>query len=228
MVENTASPKLDHQRRILDAASESFLENGFEFTSTADIAKLARVSKRELYACFADKRSILAAVIAQLQLEIHAQMNVSWSSGDDIRKVLTRAGTDILNFIHSDKFGKLFRIVAAETSRDPVSAEKFYLLGPDTGRENTATFIKRQMAAGFLRKTDPFQAADDFLDLIISARYLTAVVLGQNQEVLNTRKHVQHAVEMFLCYYAPSNTSSSSRTRNTSRKQSSRASVAKR
>ena len=129
----TARAKLDHQRRILDAASASFLENGFEFTSTADIAKLARVSKRELYACFADKRAILAAVIAQLQLEIHSQVNVSWSSSDDIRKVLTRAGTDILNFISSDKFGKLFRIVAAETFRDPVSAEKFYLLGPGSG-----------------------------------------------------------------------------------------------
>jgi TetR/AcrR family transcriptional repressor of mexJK operon len=198
----TARAKLNHQARILDAASTAFLENGFEFTSTADIAQLARVSKRELYACFADKRAILAAVIARLQQEIHSQVNLSWSSSEDIGNVLTMAGTEILNFISSEKFGKLFRIVAAETFRDPVSAEKFYLLGPGVGRENTASFLKRRMAAGDLRKADPLRAADDFLDLIISARYLTAIALGQNREVLLTRKHVKHAVEMFLGYYA--------------------------
>ena len=198
----TARAKLGHQARILDAASTAFLENGFEFTSTADIAKLARVSKRELYACFADKRAILAAVIARLQQEIQLQVNLSWSSSEDVATVLTRAGTEILDFVSSEKFGKLFRIVAAETFRDPVSAEKFYLLGPGVGRENTAAFLKRRMASGDLRKADPLRAADDFLDLIISAQYLTAIVLGQNREVPLTRKHVKHAVEMFLCYYA--------------------------
>jgi TetR/AcrR family transcriptional regulator, mexJK operon transcriptional repressor len=203
MADNTANPKVDHETRILRAASQIFLANGFESTSTADIARLARVSKRELYACFGDKRAILAAVITQLQNQTHAKVNVSWSSSGDIRKVLTRAGAEILDFVNSERFGKLFRIVAAETFRDPVSAEKFYLLGPRIGRENTAAFIRRQMASGRLRKSDPLQAADDFLDLIISARYLTAVVLGQNREVSHSRKRVRHAVEMFLCYYAP-------------------------
>jgi AcrR family transcriptional regulator len=225
----TARAKLGHQTRILDAASAAFLENGFEFTSTADIAKLARVSKRELYACFADKRAILAAVIARLQQEIQSQVNLSWSSSEDVGRVLTRAGTEILEFISSEKFGKLFRIVAAETFRDPVSAEKFYLLGPGVGRANTAAFLKRRMASGELRKADPLQAAGDFLDLIISARYLTAIVLGQNREAPLTRKHVKHAVEIFLGYYAsPAPASVSGRKERPGRNRVPRAAVLKR
>jgi hypothetical protein len=54
-----------------------------------------------------------------------------------------------------------------------------------------------------LRKADPLQAADDFLDLIVSARFMTAVVLGQSDAIPETRKHVKHAVEMFLAFYAP-------------------------
>lgn len=199
--EAAQDPTSDHQVRILNAAAETFLARGFEETSTAEIARRAKVSKRELYSNFRDKRNILAAVITQLQSEIQLQANVSWASGGDLRKVLTEAGTKILEFINSQRFGKLFRIVAAESFRDPVSAQKFYLLGPGAGRDSTAAFIRRHMKAGNLRKADALRAADDFLDLVISARHLTAVVLGQSDDTAQPRAHVQHAVDVFLRYY---------------------------
>lgn len=203
MRKDTRTPGVDHQTRILEAASEIFLEFGFEKTSTAEIARRAKVSKRELYSCFADKRAILTAVITQLQHEIHSQMDVSWSSSENIRLVLSQSGAAILSFIMSERFGKLFRIVAAESFHDPVSAQQFYLLGPAAGRRDTAAFLARQMKLGVLRKADPLQAADDFLDLIVSARFMTAVVLGQCDAIPEVRKHVKHAVEMFLAFYVP-------------------------
>jgi len=210
--------KNDHQGRILDAATEIFLEKGFEETSTAEIASRARVSKRELYSNFSDKRDILAAVITELQAQIQAEANISWSSSEELRTVLMKAGTRILEFIHSERFGKLLRIVAAETFRDPVSARKFYLLGPGTGRDHTAAFIKRHMKAGNLRKADPLLAANDFLDLVISARYITAVVLGQSHEAPQSRSHVKHAVDVFLSYYrVPETNGAGQRTRTNGR-----------
>ena len=203
MVKEPRTQSMDHQARILEAASEIFLKLGFERTSTADIAGRAKVSKRELYRCFADKRAILTAVITQLQKQIQSQMNVSWSSSKNIRSVLSQAGAAILRFIVSERFGKLFRIVAAESFHDPVSAQQFYLLGPAAGRQDTAAFLARQMKLGRLRKADALRAADDFLDLIISARFMTAVVLGQEDEIPEVHKHVRHAVDMFLAFYAP-------------------------
>lgn len=194
--------RLDHKARILEAACATFLEFGFEQTSTAEIAGRARVSKRELYSCFAGKRAILTAVITQLQHEIQSQMSVNWSSSKNLRSVLSRAGASILGFIRSDRFAKLFRIVASESFHDPLSAQKFYLLGPAAGRQDTAAFLARQMKLGILRKTDALQAADDFLDLIISARFMTAVVLGQQDEIPEVKKHVRHAVDIFLAFYA--------------------------
>lgn len=193
--------KNDHQARILSAAAEVIVKKGFEEATTAEIARRARVSKRELYANFRDKRDILAAVITQLQNEAQSDTNLTWSSSGDLRKVLTQAGSQILAFINSEKFGKLFRIVAAESFRDPVTAQKFYLLGPGRGRKDTAAFMRRHMAAGTLRKADALRAADDFLDLLISARHLTAVVLGQNGAMPEARSHVRHAVDLFLCFY---------------------------
>jgi AcrR family transcriptional regulator len=201
MTEQTRAPRGNHRERILDAAARAFLENGYEQTSTAEIATRAKVSKRELYTHFDDKRDMLTAVITQFQTDIQSHANLTWSSSGDVRDVLTRAGTELLQFISSDRFGKLFRIVAAESFHDPNSAQEFYVLGPAAGRKNTAAFLKRHMAAGNLRADDPLQAADDFLDLLVSARYLTAVVLGQIREFPRPHVHVRHAVDLFLAYY---------------------------
>ncbi len=202
MVERALSAPIDHRARILDSASEAFLENGYEITSTAEIARRARVSKRELYTYFQDKRDILDAVITELQAEIQSQANASWSSGGGVREVLTEAGTEILRIMNSERFGKLFRIVAAQSFRDPVLSRRFYLLGPAMGRKNTAAFLSRQMIVGKLRTADPLLAADDFLDMLVSSRYLTAVVLGQMRRLPKSHVHVAHAVDLFLKYYA--------------------------
>ncbi len=195
--------KPDHVSRILDAASELFLELGFERASTADIARRARVSKRELYTHFADKRAILSAAITGLQKNMWSEMDIEWGATGDLRSVLLHAGTAIFNFIVSKKFRNVFRIVAAESFHDPEAARQFYLLGPGAGRHQTAKFLDRQMKAGNLLQTDPLQAADDFLDLVITARFMTAIALGRTDREMRASRHVGHAVDVFLTYYAP-------------------------
>jgi AcrR family transcriptional regulator len=199
---NTAGkPSNDHETRILAAAAEVFFEKGYDETSTADIAGRAKVSKRELYSNFADKRDILNGVITQLQDKMQAQADISWTSPGDLRTVLIEAGAQLVEFIHSDTFGKLLRIVVAESFSDPAAAERFYQLGPGRGRDRTAAFMRRQMKAGKLRKANPLEAADTFLDLIVSSRRLTAIVLGQPLKRGDPMARVCHAVDVFLRYY---------------------------
>jgi AcrR family transcriptional regulator len=209
--------KPDHLSRILDAASELFLELGFDRTSTADIAKRAKVSKRELYTHFADKRAILSAAITGLQNSMGSEMDMEWGAAGDLRSVLRHAGTVIFNFIASKKFRNVFRIVAAESFHDPLAARKFYLLGPGAGRQQTAKFVERQMKSGNLRKAEPLQAADDFLDMVITARFMTAIALGRTDPTIKASRHVAHAVDVFLAYYAPRKSQGSPRKATTRR-----------
>jgi AcrR family transcriptional regulator len=211
MLDRKVMKKPDHLSRILDAASELFLELGFERTSTADIARRAKVSKRELYSHFADKREILSTAITRLQKSMGSEMDIEWGASGDLRSVLLHAGTAIFNFIISKNFRNVFRIVAAESFHDPEAARKFYLLGPGAGRKQTAAFLARHMKSGNLRKTDPLQAADDFLDLVITARFMTAIALGRTDSTMTAGRHVKHAVDVFLNYYAPNAGSSNSR-----------------
>jgi TetR/AcrR family transcriptional repressor of mexJK operon len=206
-----------HKQRILDAASAVFLKCGFEQTSTADIARRAKVSKRELYFYFADKRALLAAVITELQGSMQSRMNVNWASTEDMEIVLRKSAAALRNFILSERFGKLVRIVSAESYHDPAVAKKFFELGPLAGRKATAKFLKAQMDQGRLRKADPIKAADDFLDLVVGAQLMTAVVLGQVDPAVRKRNHVHHSVNVFLMIYAATNTPPAARRRSTSR-----------
>lgn len=191
-----------HKERILSAAAESFLELGFERTSTAEIARRAKVSKREIYAYFTDKRAILLAAITELQDDMQSRMSGIWNSSEALEVVLPKAGKFLTKYILSERFSKLLRIVATESYHDPQAATQFYELGPNTGRRATASYLQSQMKLGKLRKANPLTAADDFLDLVIGAQLMTAVILGQADQAPLRRNHIKHAVEMFMKNYA--------------------------
>ncbi len=190
------------KERILSAASQVFLAVGFEKTSTAEIARLAKVSKREMYSLFSDKRALLAAVIGDLQSGMQGRMDNSWSSGSQMEEVLVQSAQVIQSFILSEPFGKLIRIVAAEAYHSPTIAKQFFRSGPGAGRKATARYLEKQMKAGLLRKANPLRAADDFLDLVVGAQLLTAVVLGQHEPSRPRLSDTKHAVEVFLMIYA--------------------------
>jgi AcrR family transcriptional regulator len=56
----------ERRARILSAALEVFSKSSFEEATTEDIARKARVSKRDLYASFSDKHTILTEVIKKV------------------------------------------------------------------------------------------------------------------------------------------------------------------
>ena len=62
-------PKIldDTQRRqvIIEHAYRAFVELGFAETSTAEVARRAKISKRTLYEIFSDKKALFAAVISE-------------------------------------------------------------------------------------------------------------------------------------------------------------------
>ncbi len=192
-----------HRERIIESATDLFFERGYEKTNTEKIAQRARISKREVYLHFADKREILAAVITEVQSEMQSRMDADWSSPGEIKEVLIRAATAIQHFILSERFGKLVRIVAAVSYHDPAMVAQFFDMGPNRGRLATARYLKEQMKSGRLRRADHLKAADDFLDLVIGARLMTAVILGHTDSGRRKPTNVKHAVEVFLAIYAP-------------------------
>src|SRR5215831_2701062 len=63
IIPGPSSAKHPTQERILGAAFKAFTEDGYAETSTLQIAKRAKISKRDLYANFSSKHAVLAACI---------------------------------------------------------------------------------------------------------------------------------------------------------------------
>lgn len=112
----------DRQRAILNAALDLFAEQGFEATSTSQIAKKANVSLGSVYHTFRNKDELLMAVMTPMF------QNVFQSSADQfIDQTLGRKYDNFSEFIYSlvedrinfiDENFKIIKIMAGELLTD--------------------------------------------------------------------------------------------------------------
>src|SRR6201982_4298364 len=75
------------RQRILEAAFAAFMKSGYAMASTLEIAKRARVSKRELYALVGNKQEMLIACISERAKRLEAPPDLPVPSE---RKTLAR------------------------------------------------------------------------------------------------------------------------------------------
>jgi AcrR family transcriptional regulator len=68
----TAETKVQTRRRILEVAGQLFAADGYEASTTRDIANAAGIANGTLFNYFPNKEAVLAALVAETADEIHA------------------------------------------------------------------------------------------------------------------------------------------------------------
>jgi TetR/AcrR family transcriptional regulator, cholesterol catabolism regulator len=76
------------RRQIADAAVRLFITNGFDKTTTRQIAKAARLSIGSLYEYFATKEDVLYLVLDSIYIEIEQALGIARSKGSTGKKAL--------------------------------------------------------------------------------------------------------------------------------------------
>lgn len=161
-----ASPQLDvldARSRILDAAAHLFRREGFSGTSMDAIAALARMSKRTLYASFADKRSVLEAVLEQFIARRFAMIErISRDAASD-EAILTRM-VGALNAMATDEDAlAMYRLLVAEAANLPALA----LAANRNGLTQAQAMLRQPLLHCGVR--DPDRAACFLYDLAVLA-----------------------------------------------------------
>jgi TetR/AcrR family transcriptional repressor of mexJK operon len=191
------APKRD---AILDAAQSTFLELGYAAASMDLVAARAGVSKATIYAHFAGKGALFAAIV-QRRCEREFLNADAWPAGADARTTLHAVGAHLLELLMSPETVALYRVVVSEAARQPDLAAAFWDSGPSRGRARMIELFADLAARGQLAVPDPWVAADQFVGMLRSEVFFRALLGLPPTEGRDAAATVAAAVETMLKAY---------------------------
>lgn len=190
-----ADPQKDEA--ILVAAMSLFLERGYGVTID-DIAAAAGVSKQTIYARYAAKHDILAAVVREVAQDLVSTL----MPGGAAPAALFRFGERFVDVVFDPRRMAMQRLIIAQASQFPDLARLYYESGPAFVRASLAAYIESEAKAGRFAVRNADQAAAQFLGLILGADHMPALMglLGPKNEN-DRRTLVRAAVDAFVKLY---------------------------
>ncbi len=193
---------VDSRRRLIEAAREAFLEEGYR-ASVDRIAARAGVAKQTLYNHFASKDDLFSEVARLASDRIVVSLEAETGN---VGECLLRFSRAFRQKLLSDEGIAMFRVLVAEGARFPALARAFYDKGPLETRRRLAATLQRAMEAGRLRRDDPAFAAEMLVGMLMglerTARMCGAPLLTESEE----EGRIGHIVDTFLRAYAPEGT----------------------
>jgi AcrR family transcriptional regulator len=153
--------------RILGAAFKAFTEEGFDATSTLQIATRAKVSKRDLYANFGSKHEMLVACIKSRTERMRLAPGLRTpSSRPMLASTLTGFATTLLREISHPTVIAVFRLAIAEAIRTPEIAQTLDRAGREATRNGLAELLAGAQSAGLLGPGESAEMAAQYLGLL--------------------------------------------------------------
>lgn len=197
-----SSDQKDKRRaEILAAATEVFLEKGFDGASLNEIASRAHASKETLYAWFGTKAQILSMLIEEGMHEIGARIAREFAQGtpDDVLFVMAR---EILRMINLSPLVRLFNAAAAGARSSPELREMITKRALDHG--GIARYLEACRAQGLMKFDDAAQMASIFVAMA-QAEYPTKLGLGAIAKISDEEidAHSRLVAQMFRKAVAP-------------------------
>jgi AcrR family transcriptional regulator len=178
--------------RILDAATELFLRDGYGAASLEAVASAAGVSKRTLYARFAGKPALFQVVVARLVARWLPAFDAGLGHAQGLEATLLTAARIILATALMPEALALHRLIVAEIGRFPELGRVLHDAGAGVGHERLAALLGRAGVA------DPVWAADQFMTLVLSVPQRRALGLGVALDEAAREDWAARAVALFL------------------------------
>ena len=196
---------LAKREKILESATELFLEQGYSAASMSELLRRTGGSKTTIYSYFGDKAGLFTAVVDELLKETVAFTDslplVSLQLLDALEAIALRH----LEVVLSERYIRMIRIVVAEVDRFPEIGEAFYEHGPGLSYRNFSAFLGEHVKAGNLTIDDLERATDTFFGTLLHREVLARIYGVHPTTPLKNRKAVATAVtEAFLSRYGAS------------------------
>ena len=156
----------DRRQQILEVASRLFARQGFNGTTTRDIAQASRVNEALIFRHFPSKEDLYWAVIDEMCKagNWRESLEARLRSGAGDREVFLGIATDILERRRQDP--GLSRLLLFSALENHKLSERFFRTNVAQYYELLAEYIAGRIQDGAFRKLDPMLAARGFLGMI--------------------------------------------------------------
>jgi AcrR family transcriptional regulator len=188
----------EKKRQILAAATDLFLEFGYDGATLDMLIERIGGSRRTIYSLFGGKEGLLTAIVQDRCAGLGAKIETLSLEGLSPRDLLHKLGLEAAQTILSPEGVKLFRLVVQESGRNPELGRLMYENGVKVSQDLLADYFRRETKSGRLNVRYPDDAASMFFCMIKGDFHFIAMFWGFSDLTsarLQTR--VERAVDLF-------------------------------
>lgn len=189
------------RRRIIAAAADLFIAQGYSETTLEAVAKNVGMNKRAIYELVGDKEQLFRAVC----LDMSTIDELSFSDTIDktnLRGSLFALGKRVIAHGLSDRIVGMERAVIAESRKFPELIEEIVSSDFREGNKRVAQCLEHLQKLGLLERRDLTLSSELFFDIVVG-QFVTKRILGHRSNPDDD--YIALRVDLFLnCYgYLP-------------------------
>ena len=167
VIPDQSSAEHPMQDRILGAAFKAFTEDGYAETSTLEIARRAKISKRDLYANFSSKHGVLVACIKSRAERMRLPPDLPTPrTRQMLASTLTSFASNLVREVSHPSVIATFRLAIAEATRSPEIAQALDVAGREATRGALAELLASAQSTGLIGPGEPNEMAWQYLGLL--------------------------------------------------------------
>jgi AcrR family transcriptional regulator len=188
----------DRKKQLLEIAMKLFSDQGFDGTTTREIAEAAGVNEALIFRHFRTKEDLFWAVLSDRveRRGRNRRIRELAKSEGDFREVLVAIAETLLD--RTDDDAAVTRLLFYSALRNRELSHRFFRTYGQEKFETLADHIRVGIAAGRLREVNPAIAARSFLGMIVY-HYLVEEVFGvPHAQALSTRELAEELVSIFI------------------------------
>jgi AcrR family transcriptional regulator len=203
-VESRPDSETPVRERIIGAALRTFIAKGYSDTSMLEIATSARVSKRDLYACFGSKDAVLLACIAGWAARLRLSPDLpAPESREDLESILTQFGRTVIREVSDNAVTAVHRLAVGEAQRSTKVARTLNA-SRSANRQALARLLGEAQANRILGPGNAHEMVEDFLALLwgdlMFERLIGAADVPKPAEI---ERRARKATQALLKLYSP-------------------------
>ena len=197
------SPKITRKTDILNAATASFLKDGYGASNIDDIAKRAGVSKPTVYKHYDSKFDLFCQMIYKMVNGPNEEgLYLAHAKKLEPKEGLTYIAGKMVNKFYREDLILLYRLIISESSNFPEMNEALAQCFCNSCHENMNALLTHYAQKGLLKIEDPEIATNQFIVLLEVPVIFRLFMRRDNlPDTVERQEIIERTVDMFWHYY---------------------------